>query len=71
MSQTNVYCIELIRMEFRMERRVLELPDHAIITFRTCNHKLAVDVGRYQNVDRNLRNCDLCNLYILGDDYHL
>ena len=57
-----------------MERYVLELPASKLrpmITFITCNHKLAVEVGRNQNIDRNLRNCDLCKLDILRDEYHL
>ena len=41
------------------------LSEYAII-----NHKLAIETGRYSGIDRNLRYCDMCNLEVLGDEYH-
>ena len=42
-----------------------------ITKFRTCNHKLSVEKGRYNNVERYMRYCDICNQDMLGDEYHL
>lgn len=42
----------------------------AIIKLRVCNHKLAVERGRYCNIERNNRFCDNCNSNELGDEYH-
>ena len=41
-----------------------------LIKFRLCNHKLAVEKGRYSNIERFRRYCDLCNENILGDEFH-
>ena len=41
-----------------------------IIRFRLCNHKLAVENGRYNNKERHRRYRDLCNDNFLGDEYH-
>ena len=37
-----------------------------IIKFRLSNHKLSIEKGRYNNVDRFRRYCDLCNDNVLG-----
>ena len=41
-----------------------------ILKFRTCNHKLPIEMGRYANIDRHLRICQHCNINRLGDEYH-
>ena len=38
--------------------------------FRTLNHKLPVETGRYINIPRNQRYCTLCNSNQFGDEYH-
>ena len=35
-----------------------------------CNHKLAIETGRYANIDRHHGFCDLCDDQ-LGDEYQL
>ena len=42
----------------------------AIMKFRTCNHKLPIETGRYTNTERHLRVCRHCNLNSIGDEYH-
>ena len=42
-----------------------------IIKFRMCNHKLPVERGRYSNIERHKRYCDICNEEKLGDEFHL
>ena len=39
--------------------------------FRTCNHRLKIETGRYVNVPRVERFCDLCSSSELGDEFHL
>ena len=41
-----------------------------IIRFRLCNHKLAVERGRYTNIVRDRRYCDICTEDVLGDEFH-
>ena len=37
---------------------------------RMSNHKLAVERGRYRDIPRNERVCDLCDANTLGDEFH-
>ena len=41
-----------------------------LMRFRTGNHKLPVERGRYQSIERMNRNCDLCDTHSVGDEYH-
>jgi hypothetical protein len=41
-----------------------------ILKFRTCNHKLPIEVGRYANIERYLRICRHCTTNSVGDEYH-
>jgi hypothetical protein len=59
-------CLEL-------EDYLVRLPTSAskyILKFRLCNHKLAVETGRYNNIERHRRFCDFCDQDQLGDEYH-
>ena len=38
--------------------------------FRTMNHSLPIEKGRYFNIERNQRKCTLCDKNRLGDEYH-
>ena len=38
--------------------------------FRTANHKLPIDIGRWNNTNRNNRICTHCNKNELGDEFH-
>ena len=37
--------------------------------FRTMNHKLPIETGRWHNISRQNRICTLCN-YEIGDEFH-
>ena len=39
--------------------------------FRTLNHRLPIEIGRYARVDRQQRYCSLCNDQRLGDEFHV
>ena len=38
---------------------------------RLCNHKLRIETGRYENIDRHGRYCDMCDQDVIGDEFHL
>ena len=38
--------------------------------FRTINHTLPIEVGRYSGRPRFTQNCDKCNIDELGDEFH-
>ncbi len=41
-----------------------------MIRFRTCNHRLPVETGRYINILKCNRKCNLCDLDDIGDEFH-
>ena len=41
-----------------------------IIKFRTSNHKLPVETGRWENVPLDERKCQLCTKPDIGDEFH-
>ena len=38
--------------------------------FRTMNHRLPIERGRWQNIPRENRKCNLCQSQDIGDEYH-
>ena len=42
----------------------------ALSKFRTSSHDLAIEKGRYINLDRNNRVCNNCNLKLIENEYH-
>ena len=59
--------------KFEMEPYLLhngkEIYRH-IIRFRTCNHNLPIEKGRYLNIERSNRRCEHCLGNMLGDEFH-
>ena len=58
---------------FRLEPYLLSLePKYAIpiCKFRTNNHRLPIVVGRYNNINKADRKCELCREDVIGDEYH-
>ena len=41
-----------------------------LVKFRTSNHRLPIEVGRWRNIKRENRICNLCNGRNLGDEFH-
>ena len=41
-----------------------------VIKFRTSNHKLPVETGRWENIPYGERKCSLCNKNDIGDEFH-
>ncbi|MES9882143.1 MAG: reverse transcriptase family protein [Sedimenticola sp.] len=56
-----------------LEPYLVKLPRAKYLTllkFRTCNFKLPIETGRWNNIERQDRKCNKCNLNTIGDEYH-
>ena len=63
----------IFETEFKFENYLCFLPLYERKTFckfRTCNHKLPIEVGRYTNTPRINRICIFCNNNTLCDEFH-
>ena len=64
---------QIFKDTFGLENYFEFVPDYYLpyfIKFRMCNHHLPIEKGRWQNIERNLRKCQLCNLNDIGDEFH-
>ena len=43
---------------------------HTMFKFRTANHKLPIETGRWNNVELSERKCQLCERNHIGDEFH-
>ena len=60
--------------DFKFENYLRRLPCSLvryITRFRLSSTKLAIETGRYINIEREDRFCNICNLETIGDEYHL
>ena len=58
-------------LKFESYLNILSLPlAKYICKFRCLSHKLPIERGRFLNIDRNERICQLCNKDELGDEFH-
>ncbi len=81
-NQTWISCVQNSPkgLNYRIFKEKLEFEDylkvldqkHAIdlCRFRTTNHNLPIESGRWRNIDRNDRKCNLCNSNEIGDEFH-
>ena len=61
------------KTEFKMEFYISELQPKfyiPIARFRTTNHRLPIERGRWENIERSQRICTLCNRNEMGDEFH-
>ena len=68
-SDTNMY--KYVRTTFRQSNYINILPTQnckSLLSFLTRNHRLPIELGRWQNIPYNERKCTSCNT--LGDEYH-
>ena len=66
------YRIFKTKFEFEEYFNMLNIV-HAImmcIIMTTTNHCLPIETGRWRNIYRGNRYCNLCNSWKLGDEYH-
>ena len=71
----NSQCINyrIFKENLRLESYLINMNKKDRITFcrfRCGNHRLPITSGRYENRQRNMRLCTLCNLQSIGDEFH-
>ena len=63
----------IFKTDFKTEFYFTELQSKfyiPIARFRTTNHRLPIERGRWENIERSQRFCTLCTLNALGDEFH-
>ena len=63
----------MFKTVFQHERYIDKLPQHLmypLLHFRTLNHRLPVQTGRTNNIDRGRRLCSKCDMNDVGDEFH-
>jgi hypothetical protein len=66
------YNYNMFKQELRLENYLLKLPStlaKVMCKFRTGNAKLPIETGRWYNIERHNRICNLCNTDV-GDEFH-
>ena len=66
-------CYKLFKDCFEFENYLNVLADKdlkLLCKFRTGNHRLPIEIGRWQGIERHNRICTLCNSNEIGDEYH-
>ena len=69
-SHTNTY--RIFKQNFQQSNYISKLPDRLckiMFKFRTRNHRLPVETGRWQGIPFDIRTCQECQLD-LGDEFH-
>ena len=62
-----------LKKTLALEKYFLTLPKSLslnMVRFRTYNHKLPIETGRWYNIELDERLCPLCPANTLGDEYH-
>ena len=63
----------IFKTDFKTELYFTELQSKfyiPIARIRTTNHRLPIERGRWENIERSQRFCTLCNRNALGDEFH-
>lgn len=63
----------IFKESFELEKYfdILDKKDmYTLCKFRMLNHKLPIETGRWNNIQREDRKCNLCDLNDLGDEFH-
>ena len=64
---------KIFKINFEMNKYFHILPNRLcqiLTAFRTRNHRLPIETGRWRSIPRNDRKCQMCNLKDLGDEFH-
>ena len=72
-NSSKTFNYRIYKEDLDLEYYLKALGDKNIKTlcrFRTLNMKLPVETGRWQNIDRQNRTCQLCDNGDLGDEFH-
>ena len=71
-TKPSSYIYRIFKADFEFEYYLTHVPFSLrkyLLKFRTLNHKLPVEKGRWRNIPRTERKCHLC-LNDIGDEYH-
>ena len=63
----------LFKTDINLEKYIINLNGslfYSMIRFRTANHKLPIETGRWNNTYLSERKCELCTENDLDDEYH-
>ena len=63
----------IFKTAFGLEKYFTILPCdlvYCLSKFRCVSHRLPVECGRFLNIDRSERLCELCNSNEIGDEFH-
>jgi hypothetical protein len=63
----------IFKTDFKFEEYfdILDEQNYLLLCkFRTTNHKLSIEKGRWSNIPRENRYCELCQKNQIGDEYH-
>ncbi len=72
-NQTKVTMYNLFKDNTNVEGYFKCLPQSLyfnLVRFRTANHKLPIETGRWLGIPHSERKCTLCNNNDLGDEFH-
>ena len=70
-SKGQYYIIFKENLEYEKYLDYLSNSDRYVLCiFRTGNHKLIIETGRWENIERTERICNLCNNHSIGDEFH-
>jgi hypothetical protein len=58
--------VRYVHIQYTFKHNVNQI----ILTFRTYNHKLPIEIGRYANIERYHSICRHCTNNSVGDEYH-
>ena len=71
-TNTSCFMYKIIKTNFGFEDFLIKVPFKLrkyLINFRTRNHRLPFEIGRWRRIPRELRICHLCNKE-LCDEFH-
>ena len=66
-------CYKIVKDCFEFENYLNLLDDkdrQLLCKFRTCNHRLPIEIGRWQGIERQNRTCNICDKNEIGDEFH-
>ena len=71
-SRLESYCF--FKHNFELEKYLTLNIDQkyklALTRFRTSSHSLLIETGRYENIPREQRICQSCNIYKIENEFH-
>jgi hypothetical protein len=72
-NSSKVLCYKNFKDCFEFENYLNLLDDkdrQLLCKFRTCNHRLPIEIGRWQVIERHNRTCNICDKNEIGDEFH-